>query len=81
MCWAQRREYAAGEYLAQEGERAEEIFYIEAGAVEICYSRRQAADEDLLDDAVRPPAETWPCALQALIWQLCNVVHVEEQPL
>lgn len=56
MCWAQRREYAAGEYLAQEGERAEEIFYIEAGAVEICYSRRQAADEDLLDDAVRPPA-------------------------
>ena len=52
----QRREYAAGEFLAQEGERAEEIFYIEAGAAEICYSRRQAADEDLLDDAVRPLA-------------------------
>ena len=41
-------------YLAHEGARAEEIFYIEAGAVEICYSRRQAVDEDLLDDAVRP---------------------------
>ena len=61
--FAQRREYAAGEYLAQEGERADEIFYIEAGAVEICYSRRQAADEDLLDDAVRP-LQPWRFAPQ-----------------
>lgn len=51
----QAQTYAAGEYLAREGERAGEILYIECGAVEICYSRRQAADEDLLDDAVRLP--------------------------
>ena len=33
--------------------------------MEICYSRRQAADEDLLDDAVRP-LQPWHSAPQLM---------------
>jgi hypothetical protein len=51
MC-VQARHFEAGEYLAREGDRADEIFYIETGEVEICFSRRENVDEDLLDDAV-----------------------------
>lgn len=49
----EERCYTRGGYLAREGEPADALFYIEEGEAEICFSRKQRADEDLVDDDVR----------------------------
>jgi hypothetical protein len=49
----EERCYRKGGYLAKEGQPADTLFYIEEGEAEICFSRRQRADEDLVDEDVR----------------------------
>ena len=46
----EERCYKGGAYLAKEGQAADSLIYIEEGAADICFSMRQRADEDLLDD-------------------------------
>jgi hypothetical protein len=46
----EERCYKGGAYLAREGEAADSLIYIEDGEADICFSMRQRADEDLLDD-------------------------------
>ena len=46
----EERCYKSGAYLAREGQAADSLIYIEEGAADICFSMRQRADEDLLDD-------------------------------
>ena len=46
----EERCYKSGAYLAKEGQAADSLIYIEEGEADICFSMRQRADEDLLDD-------------------------------
>ena len=46
----EERCYKGGAYLAAEGHAADSLIYIEEGEADICFSMRQRADEDLLDD-------------------------------
>ena len=46
----EERCYKGGAYLAREGQAADSLIYIEEGEADICFSMRQRADEDLLDD-------------------------------
>jgi CRP-like cAMP-binding protein len=49
----EERCYARGGLLAREGEPADSLFYVEEGTVEICFSRKQRPDEDLVDEEAR----------------------------
>lgn len=48
----EERCYANGGSLAREGEAADALFYVEEGTVQICFSRKQRPDEDLVDSEV-----------------------------
>ena len=48
----EERCYASGGLLACEGDPADTLFYVEEGTAQICFSRKQRPDEDLVDSEV-----------------------------
>ena len=63
----EERCYKGGAYLAREGQAADSLIYIEEGEADICFSMRQRADEDLLDDEEEEEVCTCPSRTEDII--------------